>query len=1142
MAKILGFTNNYGEDWFVSSEYGTREIQDIPDPEGGHALNAPTSIPSPFARMDLVRKSFQNISESPNLRFYQRGEKVVASKEDERTVSQCLDLAELLFFYENYKDKLEIIEWNKVGQINNLKKSDNPGHKKLGDVLDMYLRQDAKSFNFNSLNSIYIIKYNHKVIGGTSPLTLFFNTANTGATLNLTSTKGKIFFKDIVPLYDRDEAFQKYLHLLFQSEPILGEKMRAFAEYLNKSLQYLSNHNESLYTTLNTLKNSDLNANYASLNTKVAGQVVEVFGVNFKTIDSTSIPVHESDFLIHSLKYNSDKKPLILQNNYNRPFKYVQGNWESKTQVRYFDGDSLNQRTLPGLNIKYPYLTVSDFLEDYLIRLVYPIDEDNYFTGNLKVSNGENTKSYLIPLKPLFFEFFDVQELVNEGLGKPQISIEEGLKDGVRVLLKIPIKGGEDFIVFERVYHNDIVADAKTNRGAIVEQQVGVTIFPFVRYAAETASFYNIQLVDRNVSGNLFDIDYQLNFFNDNSKTALVVDHDKYRSKKVKGDFSKVTTKYYDVKSSFDYIQVDSKFGKGIIIPKWKSSQNSGDQYTFAVDFGTTNSHIEYSVNNTSPRPFEITAEEVQAVTLFSDKVEHNFSGTNAIDIRNAISKEFIPKIIKKDTIFNFPIRTALSQSKVNAPPIGGKALADFNIPFIFDKVVDNNSRFFTNLKWDSKETNNDYRISAFLEQIVLMIRNKVLINGGNLPATKIVWTYPISMSTVRKNRLSDKWNELYHLYINKEGDTASLSESLAPYYYFKNNQSLEGLGYGTSVLMDIGGGTSDVVVYRNNIPKLVSSYRFAGNTIFGDGFSEFGNVKTNMLVQKYKDEFDALLEQENSNLRAISDTLYENQKTSDYNAFLFSLANNYEIKNKELLNYGKKLALDDDLRIVFLYFYAAKIYHLAKLMSSNELDLPSNLIFSGNGSKILNLIATNSKTISEFTKVVFLAIYDKLEYPSTGLKISIEKDIPKAITSKGSIVHAIKGEEDIDIKDIKKTLTGLEEFGITTFTEQAISEDELQQKIVKQVEKFNDYFMDLLDTFDCEDKFGISYRSINVFKEIANRHLKQFLLAGIAYNRSLEGSAVKDTAIVTDTLFFLPMVETIQQLIKELAVEEAEA
>ena len=301
MAKILGFTKIFGEDWFPSSQYGTNEIQDIPDPEGGHAINAPTSIPSPFARMDLVRKSFQNIGDTPELKFHQRGETVVASKEDERTVSQCLDLAELLFFYENFKDKIEIVEWNKTKHINKLKESNNPGHNKLGDVLDMYLRQDAKAFNFDAMQSIYIIKYNHKVIGGTSPLTLFFNVSADDLDLNLTSTKAKTFFKDIVPLYDRDSEFQKYIYLLFKSAPILGEKMLSFQEYLNKNLDIIGkSNNQTLYNELNTLNVSDLNTNYSSLYTRDAGQVVEIFNANFKTIDSAKIPVHDSDFVIAS--------------------------------------------------------------------------------------------------------------------------------------------------------------------------------------------------------------------------------------------------------------------------------------------------------------------------------------------------------------------------------------------------------------------------------------------------------------------------------------------------------------------------------------------------------------------------------------------------------------------------------------------------------------------------------------------------------------------------------------------------------------------------------------------------------------------------------------------------------------------------
>ncbi|PTS98624.1 hypothetical protein DBR11_14360 [Pedobacter sp. HMWF019] len=1141
MGKILGFTRNPGEDWVISSQYGTKEIQGIPDPEGGHAINAPTSIPSPFARMDLVRKSFQNIGESPNLTFYQRGETIVASKEDEKTVSQCLDLAEMLFFYENYKDKIEILEWNKIEHIGKLKNSTNSGHQKLGDVLDMYLRQDALAFNFDYLNSIYIIKFNHKVIGGTSPLTLFFNTATDGASLNLISTKGKTFFKDIVPLYDRDADFQKYIYLLFKAAPVLGERMMAFNEYLNKSLEVVSKQNPNLYDILNTLKPSELLPNYANLNTKDAGQIVEVFDVPFKTIDSSKIPVNESDFVIHSSKYNGASKPLVVQNNFNKPLKYVNGAWDTKIEVKYIDNDSLNQRTLPGLNIKYPYLTISDLLEDTLIRLVYPIDSENYFNGNLKLSDTDNTKSYLLPLKPLFFQFFDVSELLNGGTQKPHIFIEEGLKNGVRVLLRIPIKKGDEYIIFERFYYNDSLPDAKINKGAIVEQQVGLTIFPFIKYEKDVDAYYNIQLVDRNISGNLFDVDYQLSFYSDKSKDAIESEQQVFRTKKIKGDFTKVTTKYFGIKAPFDYIQVDSGFGKGIIIPKWRISQSTGDQFTFAIDFGTTNTHIEYSINNTSPKPFDITFNDIQAVPFFSEEIEHNFSGTNAIDLRNYITKEFVPKIIMKDTAFNFPIRTVLSQSKTQAPPNGGKALMEFNIPFVFEKETDMNSRYFTNLKWDSKEPNNDSRVHAFLEQVIIMIRNKVLLNGGSLTATKVVWTYPISMSTARKDRLSGVWNQLYQQYINKSEETTSLSESLAPYYYFKSNQSLDGQGYGTSVLMDIGGGTSDVVVYNNHIPELVSSYKFAGNTLFGDGYSEFGNAQNNMLIKRYKDEFDSLLEKDHPILKIISDELYTNKKSSDFNAFLFSLGNNAQIKDRKLFDFNNKLANNDDIKIIFLYFYAAKIFHVAKLIKNKGLKLPENLIFSGNGSKILNIITNNMKTMGEYTQQIFSYAYGISVYPKHGLKISVEMEIPKAITSKGSIIHIIRNDQEIDIRKIKETLTCLEHEGKTELLYSEIGNDEIQDKIVQEVEAFNNFFSGLLDSFDCQDKFGISYNSISVFKEISNRHIKQFLMAGIAYNNALEGTLINESAKVTDTLFFFPMVETIQQLIKELAFVEAE-
>ena len=1138
MSKILGFTKNGGEDWFISSEYNNKEIQGIPDPEGGHALNAPTAIPSPFARMDLIRKSFENIVENSNLEFLQKDSKVLASKEDEKSVSQCLDLAEILFFFDNYKNKIEIVEWEKATQINQLKNSEELGHRRLGEVLELYLLQDASAFNFDEMRSIYLIKYDHQVIGGTSPLTLFFSAARDISNLNLKSGKGTTFFKDIVPLYKREENFQKYLYLLFKNYPHLGNKMKAFQEYLNRSLQKLNTSNPKLYSELNSLNLSDLQSNYSDLNTNNAGQVVEVLGVALKTIDPNVVykTIQQSDFIIHSVK-NEKLKPLVLQNSFNKPLKYVNGNWDSKTIVPYFNDEAnLELRILPGQDIKYPYLTVSDFLESEIIQLVYPINSEKYFDGNLKLNNPDETKSYLLPVRPLFFNYYDADDLLNGGIGKPKISIDETtVASAVRVQLKVPINKGKEYITFERIYYKDGISEEGKNKGAINVHQFGVTIFPFIKHADDIKPFYNIQLIDRDVAGKYAAADYSLKFYANHSNKPMDVEHENFRNKKQNGDVSKIGSKFFSLNQDFDYVQVDNQFAKGVIIPKWKTSLNTGNQFTFAIDFGTTNTHIEYSLNQAAPKPFEITKEESQAVPLFNDNTDHNFSGTSAIDIRTAIQKEFIPDVITKDTLYNFPHRTVISQSKSYAPTKGGKALSAFNIPFIFEKSLDNNSKFFTNLKWDSKEVNNEFRVRAFLEQLTVLIRNKVIINGGDLETTKIIWTYPTSMTSFRKSNLQSTWNQLFKKYINENDEPIDICESVAPYHYFQGNAKLQGLGFGISILMDIGGGTSDVVVYENNSPKLISSYKFAGNTLFGEGYKESGNIVNNELINKFKDDFDSILSSNNKTLESISSELYLAQKSSDYNTFLFSLSNNFEIKQKELFDYNKKLASDADLKIIFLYFYCAKVYHIAQLMRVNKIELPMNLIFSGNGSKVLNIITDDRKLISEITRTIFLRVYDRREYPKEGLKINIEKNFPKEVTCKGALMHHKLGIEDFNILKLKRIFTCAEDQEKFNLSNAEVN-DAIINKVVKQVEAFNKLFINLNDSINFEEYFGVSPDSFNKFQEIVNQHLKSFLMGGIDYNNRMDGVSPAPEANISETLFFYPMVETIQQLIKELA------
>ncbi|MBL7837484.1 MAG: hypothetical protein JNM67_08210, partial [Bacteroidetes bacterium] len=211
MSKIFGYTQRGGQHWFNSDAYSDKEIEAIKDPEGGSEISLPTAIPSPFARIDLVKTAFRNIAKSPNLKAYTKDGNVVSGKDDEKLVSDALDLAEMLFNIDSIKDKIKIIVWDKDSEIEKLKSSSYNGHRQLAETLELYLDQDKESYNFDLLNRLYLVEYNHKIIGCTSPATLFFATANDLSHAQIKLTKNDVTFDDeYTPLYERDSEFQKY--------------------------------------------------------------------------------------------------------------------------------------------------------------------------------------------------------------------------------------------------------------------------------------------------------------------------------------------------------------------------------------------------------------------------------------------------------------------------------------------------------------------------------------------------------------------------------------------------------------------------------------------------------------------------------------------------------------------------------------------------------------------------------------------------------------------------------------------------------------------------------------------------------------------------------------------------------------------
>jgi len=905
----------------------------------------------------------------------------------------------------------------------------------------------------------------------------------------------------------------------------------------------LRTQNPALYDRINKLTEKSFFDQFAELDTGSAGDTVELLGfpLRKKKVEQGSIG-QQSDFVIQSSKYSETVKPLVLQNQFNKPYTYVSEPWNNDQEVPYHLTEPLEQRTLPGQVIKYPYLTVSDFLEPYLIKLVYPINRQKYFDGHW--AGREQDSGYVLPIKPFYFQFFDLADLQGTVAGgKNTIDMEPLAAGGIRVTLRIPVKQG--FVTFERIYTPGITEgevpppDENRNKGVIVEHQFGVTLYPFIKTGNKVENtHYRVQLIDRDVSPHTRYHQYDLQFYRESQIQPLDHQAEKQRSDKRADD--RASTQYYVLQQEFDYMRLQTGVAQGIVIPKFPAYSGGNDTYTFAIDFGTTNTHIEYKVGNGNPRPFDITEEDVQIATLhdpiFAQK-NRDFGGTGATLISDLIPQEFLPRYIGQQFEFRFPQRTVIGENHNLNLGTSTYVLSDFNIPFVYEKYpIQKNTRVTTELKWSNYTRNQEdkRRVEAFFENLLFLIRSKVLLNNGDLKKTKLIWFYPSSMLPNRRNSLEATWRELFHRYITSERDPQKLSESIAPFYFYK-----ERLGKSAadkpSVGIDIGGGTTDIVIFQNNQPTVLTSFRFAANAIFGDGFH--GSAAINGFVRRYAEEIGRLLQENRQNeLSRVYSSILEEQRSQDIIAFFFSLEENKHIKEQNIpVSFHKLLKEDEDFKIVFLVFYTAIIYHLAKLMRTKGLEMPRHILFSGRGSKVVNIVdpSPNLNSLSSLTRLVFKHVYEA-EADSIELEQYAE---PKEITCKGGLLSDV----DVEIDQIKTVLLGTGD-GVLV-PEQSMKYPEVTDNTLQQVLGEVNGFMQLLFTIHNEynftHHFGVNPSHLSNYKQLLQEDLMEYLKSG--QQLKMKELAGNQDVNVEETFFFYPLTGALNRLAFKIATELTE-
>jgi len=995
-------------DWKSSDRITTSNVKEVHDKSVTMSSSAGTSIPTPMARMFLFKTAFEIVAAQVRDNTLST-ESIYAG-----LVSDTLDLLELLYKFGSDPAKFRYKKW--VFENNDAAAtffgSTSNGHRLLAKSFEQ--AADQKPFNKRIEITLIFYKENEKevLIGGTSPFTFVFTSPNFKRKLRDRKFKPVhglvsndiLFDSKYLQLHERDAAFIKYVESLSNTQGI-PEHFAGFAEYVAYSKKRHESKFEGRPDALQDIRITDTALIVAGISLRQITTAGQQATIN----DSSDFKLH----LPEGSPYKQSGKtltPLFLMDRMEQYGQYSSPSsmWTAQTRVLEIEYpentvDAIMQRELPGLKIKYPFLSAFDFFEANIVKL-----SDYALNGERFVTLGEN-QNYLFPIKPLFFQFFTI-ELLNKYLRV------DSAGDQITFTLTVPVFGPTKET-------RPIVCSKTYSLKSAIAYDGTLGIFPFTKAEDAELKFVNEYTVASYEKTNSEMELTRIKFYKKTGVDTVL------STPVVRSNYLENNTKssYYQVPEGFDFLQVNFRSSNvntgGIIIPKFKPVKNGGETFIYAIDFGTSNTHVEYGLVNTdSPkkqiaksRPFEIGTADMQMFLLHKPKNDdYERSLGNVIDSARSITmREFVPFKIGPQDIqsVKFPFRTATCESSTfNASSANDRLFIDANIGFYIDEDVNaRHVNYKTDLKWLLQKASTDQfnknRVSVFAKELLLMIRTKVLLDGGDLRKLKLILSFPISMGPTLKGQLSTLFdNERKKVFGPDSLDFASpVTESIAPYYQLKSEDI--NIQVDPFCNIDVGGGTTDIVLTNpegstsNSLNCICASFKFAGRQLWSSGGNPF-MLTDNGFLAYYK----SFIKRTDPTLSASLEETFSNNsvKTEDVVGLLFSKPT-YKFKDIFVDN--------PELKVVLLIHYAAILYYIARVSVYEDIKLPRTVSFSGKGSEYLNMMMPNDADLMGLTHRL-LQIFSGKEL-RRDFQIKRSKKDPKVITAQGALYFAV--EEVID-------------------------------------------------------------------------------------------------------------------------------
>lgn len=758
-------------------------------------------------------------------------------------------------------------------------------------------------------------------------------------------------------------------------------------------------------------------------------------------------------------------------------------------------------------------IDINSYFTSSLIRLPYRISRDRFKAVTFQNDSKDRDYDFLLPFKPEAMSLFDDNEIDSD------VHIN---RNSVTVYLRYNGK------VYQKEYARE---QLKPGMGRIVDMSAAkinfeLGVFPnILSHKDQENNYFKVLVVaaDEDTEAPNFNIDQiSLSFFKKDGENFIQIRELDPTStgaqfgvlpavirSRQKTDDAEGGTKFYELfNSAFDAIEVSILGDTGLILPIWERSHATNDTFTYAIDLGTSNTFMSRSKNGENNKPELFKMDRPMVSYLHEPPEDLQISLTRRIEnsifekAKNKIKTEFLPAIID-GTDYKFPIRTALCgiRNRADEP----KLFDNHNIAFFYEKLMSNDDQnIHTDIKWDK----NDAMLRVFIRELLLIVKCDILQRNGDLDRTRLVWFRPLSFMGTTRSTYLEIWNsEPEKILCIQPNQIDCFSESEAPYYFFKKMNYIKDSDAVT--VIDIGGGSTDFVYFKDNEPQMANSVHFGCDVLWENGFIEFENERQNGIYNRYA---DTLRFKQRQDLQVLNEYFkhVDTVKTKDIINFWLSNADFCDIKKY----------LSQDFKPVFVYHLTSILFYMASMYKENDFTAPRTIVFSGNGSKYIdNFICTERRVLKLIIDLVFARVF--------GGEHNVNLELPKERKESTCYGGLYRDSNAPDVPE--KVYQGNKSKNYETVGDINGNFSELKVALMDKYKVFNLLYKDVLDLLKKEhiiDNTADTATYVMAAEQDMGTPLN-------TYYKTQVKEKYQEEVILYDSVFFLPIIDRIFEMTK---------